>query len=410
MLKISPFAPKENKIPHLIKGIKLSVASAGLKKSGKDDIMLITMPKDTKVAGVFTQSSTASAPVDWCRKILTNKTASALLVHAGNANAFTGTLGYQIVVELAEEVANLLGCKEEEIYIAATGIIGRLPVKEKIFSQLENLVSRGDENNWLIAAKAIMTTDTFAKIASTSVNIDGKVVNITGIAKGSGMIMPNMATLLTFIFTDLDIPQELLQELLIKATDQSFNCITVDSDTSTSDTALLFSTGEVKIKQSPFKSLNDEVLAPFVSAFKEIMHELALSVIKDAEGISKFVTVEVTGAESKQSAKKIALSIANSPLVKTALAGNDANWGRIIMAVGKSGEAVDKHKLSISIGKYDLAVAGNPTQINYDHINEYIKGREILIKVDVAVGQESQIIWTNDLTHDYITINSDYSS
>ena len=414
---ISPLAPDYFPTLPEIKGVRLGVAAAGVKYRDRTDVLLVEMLPETNVAGVFTQSKTASAPVDWCKKSLNGGSAQGLLVNSGNANAFTGARGVDAVEKSVEAVADILACRPSRVFAASTGVIGEPLDWTKITSCLENLY--GDmtpvagPDDWQSAARAIMTTDTFAKAATKTVMINGVSVTINGIAKGSGMIAPDMATMLSFIFTDAAISSTVLQEILSPLADQSFNAITVDSDTSTSDTVLLFATNQAG--HEAILSSDDPCLDEFKTGLKELMINLAQQIVRDGEGATKFISITVTGAECDKAAKNIALSIANSPLVKTAIAGEDANWGRIVMAVGKAGEAANRDKLSIQIGGVAVADQGLRVE-NYDEtpIAKHMKGDAIEIIVDVGVTDDENAgratVWTCDLTHGYITINADYRS
>ncbi len=406
-MKKSPLAPVS--FPDLpeIKGLRLAALAVGVKYKGRKDVMLAELAPGSTIAGVFTKSKTCSAPVDWCKKILPKGRARAIVVNSGNANAFTGKQGERDVKTMVAAVARSLKCPQNQVYVASTGVIGeRLPV-ERISKVAVKLSSSLKSNRWLQAASAIMTTDTYPKGASVTAEVYGQTVTIAGIAKGSGMIAPDMATMLSFVFTDATIPEDLLQKQLKKAADQTFNCITVDSDTSTSDTLLLAATGQVD--HQPVK--NEKELKSFQSALQTVLTDLATKVVKDGEGASKFITVDITGAASAKSARTIGMAVANSPLVKTAIAGEDANWGRVVMAVGKAGEKADRDRLSIAMGETTIVTRGklNP---NYDEavVTKHLKGTDITIKVDVGVGKGKARVWTCDLTHDYISINADYRS
>jgi len=407
----SPLAPAS--LPELkpLGGVTLAAANAQIRyKIPRDDLMLAVLAEGTSVAGVFTQSATAAAPVGWCRKALkAGKGARALLVNAGNANAFTGKGGEEAAAASAKKAAELLGCAPEQVFVSSTGVIGEpLPV-DKILSALPALHKAQDAKNWTAAAEAIRTTDTFGKTAVRSVTIGDKKVTIQGIAKGSGMIAPNMATMLAYMFTDAKIGQEVLQHLLAEATKVSFNAITVDSDTSTNDTLLAFATGAAG-NDAP-TTLHDPDFHAFRHAFIELAIELAQLVVRDGEGAKKFITVRVSGAKSDAAAHVMAMAIANSPLVKTAIAGEDPNWGRLVMAVGKSGEEVDVANLSIAIGDFFIARDGARIP-GYDEtpVKEYMKGDEIALTVEVGLGVGKATVWTCDLTHGYIDINADYRS
>jgi glutamate N-acetyltransferase/amino-acid N-acetyltransferase len=369
--------------------------------------MLAQLAPGTTVAGVFTQSLTAAAPIDWCRKALKSGTARAIVVNSGNANAFTGKVGDAAVRDTVRATARLLGCPQNRVFVSSTGVIGEpLPVK-RLVTALPRLRKNLSGQNWRAAADAIMTTDTFPKGATRTAMIDGTPVTINGIAKGSGMIAPNMATMLGYVFTDAKIDRDVLQAALKSATDKSFNAITVDSDTSTSDTVLLCATGRAVHRK--ITSVSDPRFRDFRNKLTETLIDLAQQIVRDGEGASKFISVTVTGAASARAAKRIALSIANSPLVKTAVAGEDANWGRIVMAVGKAGEKADRDKLEIRIGGIVVAEDGL-RRPGYDEtpVAKHMKGQAIDIAADVGVGKGRATVWTCDLTHGYIDINADY--
>jgi len=406
----SPLAPKKSAKLAPISGVRLGTAAAGIKYEGRTDVLMAVLAPGTAVAGVFTKSKTASAPVDWCRTALTQKSGRALVVNSGNANAFTGRIGMEAVRQTAEAAAALAGCRPQEVFVASTGVIGEpLPVK-KLTAALPEIYEMAGATAWDQAARAIMTTDTFPKAAAVTAHIDGQPVRLNGIAKGSGMIAPDMATLLAFVFTDAAIPSDVLQEMLEQANEGSFNAITVDGDTSTSDTLLLFATGK-GARHNPVTRLADKRLDDFRARLNELLQDLAVQVVRDGEGATKLIRINVTGAESTAAARKIALSIANSPLVKTAIAGGDANWGRIVMAVGKSGEAANRDKLAIRFGGHRVATAGQRDP-NYSEplMSRYMQRPEIEIDVDVGVGKGMSGVWTCDLTHGYISINADYRS
>jgi glutamate N-acetyltransferase/amino-acid N-acetyltransferase len=403
----SPFLPKSfPKLP-AIQGVELGTGNTGIRYQGRDDVLLATFAEGTVAAGVFTQSSMPGAPVVWCQEILKKHEARALVVNAGISNVFTGKRGREIVNNTATATAKLLGCKKHQVWLASTGIIGVPFDDKKLTGTLPKLKLGAD--NWAAAAKSILTTDTFPKLATRQIKIGTTTVTLNGFIKGSGMIAPNMATMLGFMFTDANIEAKVLQKLLAEYTDQSFNCITVDSDTSTSDTILLFATR--KAKHKAIIKAKDPQLKAFKTALREMMIELAQAVVKDGEGISKFISITVKGAASQNSARKIGLSIANSPLVKTAIAGEDANWGRIVAAIGKSGEKADRDKLSLWIGGVRIAHKGliDPTYVE-GPTAKYMKGNEIEIICDVGVGKGESTVWTCDLTHAYIDINADYRS
>lgn len=407
---ISPLAPKSPAKLAPISGVRLGAGQAGIKYQGRDDVLMAVMAPGTTVAGVLTTSKTASAPVDWCRSALAQKSARALIVNSGNANAFTGRAGIDAVKATAEAAAAVAGCRPQEVFLASTGVIGEpLPVK-KITAVLPDIYENTGATAWDQAARAIMTTDTFAKLATATAMIDGQVVKINGIAKGSGMIAPDMATMLSFVFTDAAIPADVLQQMLVAGTETSFNAITVDGDTSTSDTLLLFATGK-GARHNPITRLADKRLDDFRAKLNGLLQDLAVQVVRDGEGATKLIRVNVTGAESPAAARKIALSIANSPLVKTAIAGGDANWGRVVMAVGKSGEAANRDKLAIKFGGHRVATQGQRDP-NYSEalMARYMARAEIEIDVDVGIAKGAFGVWTCDLTHGYISINGDYRS
>jgi len=410
--KISPFAPKSMPRLPAIEGVRIAAAAAGLRYPGRIDLLLALFDPGTTVAGVLTNSKTASAPVDWCRARLAHGMARALVVNSGNANAFTGKRGKQAVTLTAEAAARAADCLEVDVYVASTGVIGEPLDAGKIVKQLGGLAREAKADAYADAARAIMTTDTFPKLATRKAEIDGVPVTINGIAKGAGMIAPDMATLLVFLFTDAAIEPPALRASLDPAVDNTFNAVTIDGDTSTSDTLLIFATGRATSRGAPrIVDWDDLRLGGFRLALAEVMHDLALQVVKDGEGLTKFVSVKVTGAESKRAARLIAKSIANSPLVKTAIAGEDPNWGRIVAAVGKAGEAADRDRLAIWFGDILVAKDGEvaPSYAEKDGA-AYMRGPEIAITVDVGVGKEAATVWTCDLTKDYIAINADYRS
>ena len=368
--------------------------------------------RPASVAGVFTLSKCTSAPVDWCRKGLASSatpTARALVVNAGNANAFTGKRGAEAARLTAVAAAKACDCEPEEVYLASTGVIGEPLDADAITHRLNGLAGDSIEDNWLAAAETIMTTDTYAKTASQSIELDGVVVTVNGVAKGSGMIAPDMATMLSFVVTDMDVAPPVLQEVLSCLIGATFNAVSVDSDTSTSDTLMLFATGgaggeKLKDKQDPRYSA-------FKEAVRLVMHDLAMQVVRDGEGATKHIEVRVSGAASVNAAKRIAFSIANSPLVKTAVAGEDANWGRVVMAVGKAGEEADRDRLSISFGGVRVAVAGErDLEYSEEEVSDIMRRDEILISVDVGIGDGAAMVWGCDLTKEYVAINGDYRS
>ena len=407
---VSPLAPKSfPKLPPLA-GVRLGTVAAGVRYQGRTDVLLAVLAPGTQVAGVFTTSKTASAPVQWCQKHLKAGGARCLVVNSGNANAFTGKVGFDGVKEIAAEAAAVAGCRPSEVFMASTGVIGEPLPAQKITKVLSAVAADSAAGNWKAAADAIMTTDTYPKAATATALIDGVKVTINGIAKGSGMIAPDMATMLSFVFTDAAIPAKVLQECLAAGTGPSFNAITVDSDTSTSDTLLLFATGKGG-RHKPVTKSSDRRLADFRKALDAVLLDLALQVVRDGEGAQKLIRIDVTGAESDTAARRIGLSIANSPLVKTAVAGNDANWGRIVMAVGKSGEAADRDRLKISFGGHVVAEKGmRAARYNEKTATKAVSGREVQIAVDIGLGKGAARVWTCDLTHGYIDINGSYRS
>lgn len=405
----SPLAPATSPKLPAIAGVLLATAKARIRYD-RTDMLLASLPAGTSVAGVFTKSRTASAPVIWCRDILSKGSARALLVNSGNANAFTGYEGTRAVAATTAAVARVVGCKADEVFVGSTGVIGEKLPTDRVLAVIEELHQGLDGDNWQAAAQAICTTDTYPKLATRSFSIGDAKFHLNGIAKGSGMIAPDMATMLGYVFTDASIPQEVLQKHLSAACNKSFNAITVDSDTSTSDTVLIFATGAGPAHPA-VEGANDPRMRSFRRALRDLTKDLAHQIVRDGEGATKFVEIEVTGAKSKRAAKRIALAIANSPLVKTALAGGDPNWGRIVMAVGKAGEEADRDKLRIAFGEHVVARDGliAPGYVETD-VAQYVKGQDIRIEVDVGVGRSRATVWTCDLTEGYIRINADYRS
>ena len=406
VLPVSPLAPARFPELPVIDGVRFATVEAGVRYAGRTDVMLAHLAPGSTVAGVFTRSSTRSAPVLDCQaKIGQHDDAgAAILVNSGNANAFTGKRGVEAVTAVTTEVARVLGLPESRVFTSSTGVIGEVLPHDRITAKIGELSQKLDAGGIEAAARAIMTTDTFPKGAQTEVEIDGKTVRIAGIAKGSGMIAPDMATMLVYIFTDAAADREVLQSMVSALNDQTFNCITVDSDTSTSDSLLMAATGTSGVRI-------DETSVGFMEALRRVMLDLAHQVVRDGEGATKFVEIAVTGASSDADARTHAMAIANSPLVKTAIAGEDANWGRIVMAVGKSGAPADRDTLSIWFG--DILVA-NKGWVNPDYREEdaaaYMKGQELCIAVDLGLGGGKAHVWTCDLTHGYIDINADYRS
>jgi glutamate N-acetyltransferase/amino-acid N-acetyltransferase len=406
----SPLAPETEPSLPPIPGVRLAARACGVRYQGRTDVCLMEFTPGTTIAGVLTRSLTASAPVDWCRRALKGGRARAILVNSGNANAFTGREGEASVRRCATAAASALGCAREEVFLASTGVIGEPLADERITAGLPDLTAALAEDGWAAAAAAIMTTDTFPKLATRRARIGGVAVQINGIAKGSGMIAPDMATMLAFLATDAKLPAPVLRALLREASDRSFNCITVDGDTSTSDTLLLAATGAAPAHPRIARA-DDPRLKDFRANLQDLLIDLACQVARDGEGARKFITLDVTGAQSDAAARRIGLAIANSPLVKTAIAGEDANWGRIVMAVGKAGEKADRDRLKIAIGGVKVAARGQRVP-DYDEtpIAAHMKGSEIAIAVDVGVGKGRARVWTCDLTHGYIDINADYRS
>lgn len=411
----SPLAPKKSAKLFPVRGVRLATLQTGLRYQGRDDLLLASMPEGTVAAGVFTQSLTAAAPVHWCRKILkAGAGARALLVNAGNANAATGKAGAALLDESVKAVAAALSCRTADVSIASTGIIGR-PLPKKALANFVPAIARNlpekksDEATWHTASRAIMTTDTFAKSVSRRVKLGDKTITITGFAKGSGMIAPNMATMLGFVFTDVAISRPVLQKMVSVGADKSFNSITVDGDTSTNDTLLVFATGIAK--NQTIDNAEGRLARAFATALDAVLMELAQLIVRDGEGAQKLVTLDVTGAASDKAARVIALTIANSPLVKTAIAGEDANWGRILGAAGRAGEKMNPSRVRVSIG--GILICRNGEQVkNYDEtpVAKHMKGRDVRIALDVGVGKGKAQVWTCDLTHGYIDINGSYRS
>jgi glutamate N-acetyltransferase / amino-acid N-acetyltransferase len=410
-LRVSPLAPENPPRLPAIDGVSLAIAETGIRYKNRPDVLLAVVERGTTVAGCLTLSKSRSAPVDLCAANLKGGKARAVVINAGNANAFTGRAGVNTVNAVGKAAASLLTCKPSEIFQSSTGVIGEPLDPAPIVNALPDLVSRAKADCWDEAARAIMTTDTFAKVATTAVKYAGRTVTINGIAKGSGMIAPDMATMLVYIFTDAAIPAKLLQSLLSKSVGMSFNCITVDGDTSTSDTVLMFATGKAGPSPKGLKSPTDARLKNFAKALNGICLDLAQQVARDGEGAQKLIEIAVTGAQTDKAAHRIAMSVANSPLVKTAIAGEDANWGRIVMAIGKAGEKAIRDKLRIRIGGIQVAKNGmRDPAYNEAELMPHMKGREIAIEADVGVGKGKAKVWTCDLTHGYIDINGSYRS
>nr|WP_316656661.1 bifunctional glutamate N-acetyltransferase/amino-acid acetyltransferase ArgJ [uncultured Gellertiella sp.] len=409
---VSPLAPKSYPEMPEIQGLRMATASAGIKYRNRTDVLMMVFDRPAAVAGVFTRSKCPSAPVDFCRKNLAHGVARAVVVNSGNANAFTGQKGRAATELTARSAAEAVGCLESEVYLASTGVIGEPLDATKFAGVLGDMAGRGTGDFWLEAAKAIMTTDTYPKVATRSAEIDGVTVTINGIAKGAGMIAPDMATMLSFVATDAAIAPAALQALLSAGVGTTFNAVTVDSDTSTSDTLMLFATGAAGDRgQKPVDDAGDLRLEDFRQALNALLKDLALQVVRDGEGARKMVEVTVTGAENDRAAKVIALSIANSPLVKTAVAGEDANWGRIVMAVGKAGELADRDRLAIWFGDVRVAVDGaRDPGYSEDAATAVMQREDIPVRVDLGLGDGRATVWTCDLTKDYVAINGDYRS
>ena len=406
---VSPLAVPLPELPP-IAGVRLGAAVAGIRyTTGRTDLVMAEMDAGTTVAGVFTSNKCPGAPIDWCRDALKGGRARAVVINAGNANVFTGKAGAEATKISAQAAAKLVGCPAKQVFVASTGVIGEVLPHKKLTDALPKLHKGLSPDGFEAAARGIMTTDTFPKGVTRVASIGGKDVRINGIAKGSGMIAPDMATMLCFIFTDAKIPAGLLQGMLGKGVGTSFNCTTVDSDTSTSDTVLVFATGAAKHPRVTAETA--ALLKDFQRALNEVLLDLALQVTRDGEGAQKLIRIDVTGAVTAKSAKRIGMAVANSPLVKTAIAGEDANWGRIVMAVGKAGEPADRDKLSVGVGGTWMARDGAVIP-GYDEtpVVAHMKGREVEIAVDMGLGKGKATVWTCDLTHGYIDINGSYRS
>jgi len=405
----SPLAPDSFPAIPAVAGVQLAAGASGVRYSGRWDLALMSFAPGTTVGGVFTRSHVPGHPVIWCREILKRGQARGLVVNAGNANVLNGAHGDAAVRIEATAAASLLGVSPEDIFIASTGVIGEPLPAEKIVKALPDLCTRLSPNGWEAAAEAIRTTDTFSKGSFAKTTIGGRDVTIAGIVKGSGMIQPDMATMLAFIVTDAGLPTPVLQSLVQSANEEAFRKITVDSDTSTSDMLLMFATGQAA-HPAPVDA-DATLLSAFREALIHVARDLAIQVVRDGEGISKFIQIRVEGAVSDESARIIALSVANSPLVKTAIAGEDANWGRIVAAIGKAYQPIEMNRLGIMVG--GALVARNGARLpNLDEapITNHLRGNEIDIAIMVGPGQGRSTVWTSDLTHDYITINADYRS
>jgi glutamate N-acetyltransferase / amino-acid N-acetyltransferase len=409
---VSPLAPTDVPDMPAIAGVRLATAAAGIRYKGRTDVLLAVMDEGTTAAGVFTKSKCPSAPVEWCRAKLKGGKARALVVNSGNANAFTGKTGKQSTALTAQIAAKAVGCTTSDVFLASTGVIGEPLDATKFDGVLATLAEAATPDGWMGAAKAIMTTDTFPKVATATVKLGKTKVTINGMAKGAGMIMPDMATMLSFVFTDAPLSSAVLQSLLKSGVEDTFNAITIDSDTSTSDTLLAFATGAAAADGAPkISRASDPRLKAFAKAFHDVLANLAEQVARDGEGARKLVEVIVEGATTKTSARKIAMSIANSPLVKTAIAGEDANWGRVVMAVGKAGEPANRDKLSISFNGIRVAKSGaRDPSYNETEVSEVMKNPKIQIKVGLGLGKGRDRVLTCDLTKEYVAINGDYRS
>jgi glutamate N-acetyltransferase / amino-acid N-acetyltransferase len=406
----SPLAPDRFPEAPAIGGFALATASAGLRYKGRADLLLVSFVEGAAAAGVLTRSRTASAPVDWCRRVLEHGHPRAILANAGNANAFTGRLGHESAEACARAAAREIGCLPEQIFLASTGVIGEPLDPKPIVDCLRSLVAALQPGGWDAAAQAIRTTDTFPKGSFRRTQVGGVPVQMGGIAKGSGMVAPDMATIFGFVFTDANLPGSVLQRMLSDEIPGTFNSITVDSDTSTSDTVLLIAS-----RQAPMQAVTDAAsphLTDFRDALRATLTDLALQIVRDGEGATKLVTIRVVNAESDTSAKRIAFAVANSPLVKTAIAGQDPNWGRVVMAVGKAGEPADRDRLSIRFGDLPVAEAGQRAPAYSEAAaKDYMKRSELTITIDVGCsGRGTARVWTCDLTHGYVSINADYRS
>ena len=410
MPKVSPLAPASFPEMPEIAGVRLGTAASGEHYIDRDDLFLASFSAGTRVAGVLTESNTPGEPVKWCRQLLKRGRARGLVVNSGNANVFTGRMGELAVSRTAKMAAKCLGVSDDEIFVASTGVIGEQLDYKRILGVLPSVSQTLKTELWLSAAKSIMTTDTFPKGAWRETNIDGYPVNIVGIAKGSGMIAPNMATMLAFLFTDARLPVQVLNSLVKAETKYSFNSITVDGDTSTSDMCLLFATGQSR-GYSGVSSALDTRLFDFRVALREVMTDLSHQIVRDGEGASKFIAIKITGARSEGSARRVGLVVLNSPLVKTAVAGEDPNWGRLVMAVGRSGEYIKQNNITIRMCGHLVASNGKRARgYNEDVIARLMKDNNIEIEINLSVGNAEARVWGCDLTHKYVEINSDYRS
>jgi glutamate N-acetyltransferase / amino-acid N-acetyltransferase len=409
---VSPLAPTD--VPEMpeIAGVRLATAEAGIRYKNRTDVLLAVLDAGTAVAGVFTRSKCPSAPVEWCRAKLPRGKARALVVNSGNANAFTGKTGKQATTLTAQIAAKALACSPNEVFLASTGVIGEPLDATKFDGVLATLAETAAPGGWMDAARAIMTTDTFPKVATARIKLGKSEVTINGMAKGAGMIAPDMATMLSFVFTDAPIAPGALQSLLKNGVADTFNAVTIDGDTSTSDTLLAFATGAAAARGVPkISRAGDPRLKAFVKALHAVLADLSEQVARDGEGARKLVEIIVEGAVSRQSARRIAMSVANSPLVKTAIAGEDANWGRVVMAVGKAGEPADRDKLSIAFNGIQVASKG-ARDPSYDEaeVSEAMKSPKIQIRIGIGLGKARDRVLTCDLTKEYVAINGDYRS
>jgi glutamate N-acetyltransferase/amino-acid N-acetyltransferase len=407
---VSPLAPTSVPDMPVIAGVKLATAAAGIRYKGRTDVMLALLDAGTVAAGVFTKSKCPSAPVEWCRAKLKIAKPRALVVNSGNANAFTGKNGREACKFTAQIASRAIGCKPNDIFLASTGVIGE-PLNAQAFDGvMEGMVAAAKPDFWLDVAKAIMTTDTFPKVATATARIGKATVTINGFSKGAGMIAPDMATMLAYVFTDAPLSARALQKILSDGVTDTFNAVTIDGDTSTSDTLMAFATGAAEGAPKISKP-NDPRLKDFIRAFNKVLGNLAEQVARDGEGARKLVQIDVEGATSKASARKIAMSIANSPLVKTAIAGEDANWGRVVMAVGKAGEPADRDRLSIWFNGIRVAHKG-ARDPSYDEgeVSQAMKAQVISLKVALGLGKGKDRVLTCDLTKEYVAINGDYRS
>jgi len=403
---LSPLAPKKKIKLRKIDGISVSSVHCGLKKNKKDDLVLIKFSNPSLIYGVFTKSETPGEPIIWNKSIIKKSKASAILINSGNANVFNGKKGKVSVEKIIEKLSSEMNVNKNEIFLASTGVIGEPLDHNKIISKIPHLIKNQKNNSesWEKAANAIRTTDTFSKFHSEELLYNKDHIFINGIAKGSGMIAPNMATMLGFIFTNANLSSAICKNKFKKCVDKTFNSITVDNDMSTSDMVLIVSVGRMV-------KLENTILDKFFSKLENLMTKLSHYIIKDGEGAKKFITIKVVGATTNEDAKKVGFSIANSPLFKTAMAGSDSNWGRIIMAIGKSGVKINSKLISIRFGKFELIRNGEMKKnLKMDRIDEYLKGKEIELFVCIGRSKNSSTIWTCDFTNDYIKINTDYRS